>query len=343
MPRRSAPVPPPAELLDLLSAPRRIVLLTHHNPDADTVGSALALARALTAAGHTCWVTTADGPVPEDLHYLPGAAAAGPAPGPSEVDLAIALDCATAVRLGGQRRYLEAGIPVVKIDHHQGSDHYGTINWVDPDQPACALLAYRLMRELRLPIDSQTATLLYAGIFTDTMGFTVPGTNAEVLSSAAKLASAGADVAGVARSSFGTHSLARLRLEGNVLAQMKVEMEGELVWARIPRAMTERFGAREQEADAIISSLQTASGARVIVLLREAGPRDVRVRIRTRGGIDAAALCAQFGGGGHRGAGGASLALPLHQAQQRVLAAARLSILRARAQELPDIEGRGVA
>jgi phosphoesterase RecJ-like protein len=120
--------------------------------------------------------------------------------------------------------------------------------------------------------------------------------------------------------------LTTLKLSALCLATMQVELDGRLAWARVTRRMLRQANAVMAESEGIIDSLNSIAGLDAAILFKEVSARLTKISVRSRGDVDAAALCARFGGGGHLRAAGAEIRLPMAEAVDQVLEAAGLVI-----------------
>src|SRR3989442_4699099 len=98
-----------------------------------------------------------------------------------------------------------------------------------------------------------------------------------------------------------------IKLNGLALATMRVEMEGRLAWAKVSRRMLKEANAAMAESEGIIDTLNSIAGLELAILFKEVSTDLTKISVRSRGGVDAAALCATFGGGGHIRAAGAAI------------------------------------
>jgi phosphoesterase RecJ-like protein len=165
---------------------------------------------------------------------------------------------------------------------------------------------------------------------TDTGGFRHENTTPRALRDAARLAALGADPSYVASMVYKSRPITTVKLSGLAIASMQVEMDGRLAWAKVTRRMLREAGAIMAESEDIIDTLNSLAGLDVAIIFKEIGARLTKISVRSRGAVDAAALCAQFGGGGHLRAAGAEVQLRLDDAIPAVLEAARESIDAAR-------------
>ncbi len=338
----NAAQPQPTKLTDeerrlgrLLSSVKRVVIVTHVGPDPDAIGSALGLATALRNAGKEVFVAT-HGKIRRDLRDLPGADMAVKDV-PEKVDAVLALDCGDSARMGEYQGLLKAGVPVANIDHHDTNPGFGDINIVRPRAAATSVIIHDLLPKLGLPISKETAIALYAGILGDTDGFRNAGTNLEALEVATDLIRKGADPVAGADRVFNSVSPSYLKLEALATAAIETERGGKLAWTAVSQSMLRRSGEKVCYVGALSSQLQRLNAECSIVFFEVDAQRTI-ISVRTRGTLDAGALCASLGGGGHVGAAGADIHKPMAVACRLVLDSARRLM---DAQGTPQAPGRG--
>ncbi len=182
------------------------------------------------------------------------------------------------------------------------------------------------------PITASIATNLYVALLTDTGGFRHENTTPRALSDAARLATVGADPGHIATQVYKMRPETTLKLSGMALATMRVELDGRLAWARVTRRMLKEASAVMAESEGIIDTLNSIAGLELAILFKEVTGDLTKISVRSRGAVDAAALCASFGGGGHIRAAGAEIQKGMDEAQRFVLGAAKEAILAASAQ-----------
>lgn len=316
----------------LVRGNRAFLICGHVRPDADCIGSQLALASALGRIGKTTEVWLAD-PVPENCRFLPGSARirvpgdGGPAGG----DLAIVLDTPRPDRMGRVAARVCAMPGVVNIDHHPSNIRWGSLPWVDPGMSATAELIFLLVKELGVGIDRDIAVCLYAGIVTDTGRFCYSNTTAFTHRVAAELVESGADPHEVAERIYASHRPQKMRLLARVLGELRVDPGGEFAWLRITPAMYAETGAGPEDAEGFVNYARDLAGVRAAALFEEAdGGKGIRVSLRSRdAAVDVNAVAARYGGGGHQAAAGASVAGDPGDIERRVCEDVRDAIARA--------------
>jgi phosphoesterase RecJ-like protein len=312
-----------------LRGARRVLAVTHENPDADTVGAALAIVRLVESLGGSADPVCSD-PVPPLYDFLPGVDRFRTDPDPgANYDLVVILDCGSLERVGevsARHADLFARLPRVIIDHHASNDAAGEADWIDPRAAATcemvALLAARMGADPSLDAGAM-ATELMAGIVMDTATFAHPNSTPRTLVVSAWLVEGGAPLSDISRRLYRSKPDAQLRLFGRILDRLESADDGRIVWSSVTDADYVATGSERPHSEGLIDLLSQAEAADVAILFKEAGPKETRISVRTRpGGVDATVLTGRFGGGGHARAAGATIPLPLADARPPVLAEA---------------------
>jgi len=297
----------------ILDAADQICLACHVRPDADALGSMLALGLALSARrGNPAVVASfGDAPfaVPSALRFLPGTdLLSPPADFPVRPPVMVTLDAASADRLGLLAPAAAAAGELIVLDHHASNPGFGSINLVDPAAAATAVLARRLIAELGIPLNRDIAAGLYAGLTTDTGSFKFSATTPQVHELAAELLRTGIDAAAISRRLFDTAPFGYLRmlaasLNRAVLDSAAVNGLG-LVWTTVTRA--DRGNLPLDAAESVIEEVRKTEEAEVAVVLKEDGEGTWQVSVRSKELVDVGKACTALGGGGHMRAAGFS-------------------------------------
>jgi bifunctional oligoribonuclease and PAP phosphatase NrnA len=291
---------------NLLRAATDVTLLAHVNPDADALGSALALGLALHRKGVT--VRVSFGPpaeVPESLRGLDTAGLVVPAAEvPANPRLLVTADAASANRLGWLEDRIAASDAVLVIDHHASNTRFGTHHLVDETAPATVVLVLALLDELGEPLDADIARCLYAGLVTDTSSFrrATPATHL----TAARLIEAGADPTRIGRELLDTHPFAWLPMLARVLGRAVLEPDAAGGHGLVHTSVTrdDMTGVRPEEVESVVDVLRTTVEAEVALVLKEAAPGEWTGSLRAKSKVDVRVAAVGLGGGGHRLAAG---------------------------------------
>jgi len=309
-----------SEVLKQIEQRDRFVLTSHARPDGDAVGSALACSEILGAMGKEAQVVLRDG-VPRiylPLPYADKVVKAESVNGNYEAAIILECDSIQRTRLAGlEDRFL------ISIDHHLTGRPFANVNWIDPHAVATAEMVYRLAAEAGVKISPEIATCLYTAVLTDTGSFMFEGTNEHTFELARELVLAGADPARCARNVYFAHSTAKMRLLGSALSNL--QREGPLAWIWVTQEQMQRARAREEDCEGLVNYALSISEVEVAAFFRELPDSRFRVSLRSKGGLNVAAVAERFGGGGHQCASGCSVDGPLERATAQVLAQLRSS------------------
>jgi len=299
-------------LADAADAGATVVLSGHVQPDADALGSTLALAEGLRRRGATV-VATFPEPftLPSSLGWLPGAdRLVHPGGLPAQVDVFVSLDAASTGRLGGLAGLLgSAGCSVV-VDHHASNPGFGEVRLVDPHAAATVVLVADLLAGLGVELDEQLATCLYAGLAADTGSFrfgnTAPGTH----ELAARLLRTGIDHAAISQRLFDTAPFGWLGLLSAVTGRATLEREvgAGIVWTWSTTAEARDHGLATDQLEALVDVVRATAEADVACVFKGQDDGSWVVSMRSRGATDLSRVAMALGGGGHRAAAGYSSA-----------------------------------
>jgi len=317
----------PQEVVDRLRSARRVLTICHENPEADALGSALAIALLVEANGGVATPVCAD-PMPAMYKFLPGMDRFRREPAADiDYDLLVVGDCGELERIGPvleSHRALFDRVPILDIDHHISNPHFGAVDWVDAHSSATCEMVTLLAWRMGVPLtagDGMLATALAAGVVMDSGIFQHTNTTPRTLVVAAALREAGAPISDIARRLYRLKANSQLVLFGRVLSRLESDCDGRLVWSTLELADLAAAGAGSDESEGLVDMLAQARDAQAAILFKEAAG-ETRISVRTREGVDATVLTGTFGGGGHARAAGATVYLPLPEARRAVLARA---------------------
>jgi phosphoesterase RecJ-like protein len=316
------------EAIDALRAARRVALVSHRDPDGDTVGSVLALGMGLEAAGKRVSFHCVDA-IPEDLRFLEGSARYERSSPPADADVVVTVD------LGERSRANLALDPrlLINVDHHASNTMFGDINVVDATSAASGEMVGRIVDALGIAWTPPMATAVLTALMTDTGSFQFPNTDVRVLELASRMRGAGADVSSITYNLFRNRRFEATRLWGAAFSRIERDLDGDLVWSWVDRADLDRSGAKEENVSGLVEQVARTTGNRVAFLFNAVKSGEVRISCRTtpfEPCVDASALMAKFGGGGHARAAGAIVPGTLESVKARVLDEARAAIKAAR-------------
>ena len=288
-------------------------ILSHRRPDGDTIGSSAALCLGLRSLGKkahvlfNCEVSERFAWLHEDLTKETE----------EEGDTIVSVDVASPGMLPKSFQHLLGKI-ALRIDHHDAATSFTEVELVDGSSASCAELVWDVLKEAGVTMDKAIAEAVYVGVSTDTGCFRYSNTKDHTFETAAQCARAGARVYELNQELFETNTLGRLRMQAWIVDHMKMLRNGEMAIVAIPMAVEEELGVTQDDMDNISSFPRTVAGVCMAATLRETADGDTKISVRAVPGFDATKVTTQFGGGGHKGAAGAAMKMPINEAMQAV-------------------------
>ncbi|GAB3172884.1 phosphoesterase RecJ-like protein [Micromonospora palomenae] len=294
-----------------LPADARVLLICHVNPDGDALGSMLGFGLGLRRLGVRHLQATFPGPpeVPEPFRWLPGLDLLVPSTGAyPDPDLVVCFDAASESRLGELVDRLDTAGDALVLDHHASNTRFGRVHLVDPAAAATSVVVDELLTRLDVPLDAEIAQCLYVALTTDTGSFRFEATTPAVHQFAARLLATGIRPGDISRQVFDTRPFGAVRLFGEVLGRARLEPSAAaghgLVWTYATQDDLARHDQRPYVLEALIDSVRCTAEADVACVLKQVGPAEWAVSMRSKGAVDVSAVAVALGGGGHRFAAG---------------------------------------
>ncbi len=307
----------------------RFVLTSHVRPDADALGSELAMASMLESVGKDVRIVNPSA-APDNLAFMDPSGRVQKlgdqitADAVMDTDVHMVLDTSAWTQLSAMGPVLRKTSAVrVVIDHHVSSDNLQAIEFKDPLAEATGTLIHELAMALKLPVTRDTANSLYCAIATDTGWFRFPSTRAATMRVIADLMERGAEPHVLYASLYEQRSLSRLHLAGRVLSRVKVDCDGQLAYTIVELKDLTATGASPVDTEGLVNECLAVRGTRAAFIASEQRNGMIKISLRSRPGVDVSQLAEVLGGGGHKQASGITLPGPLRVAAGRVLAAFR--------------------
>ncbi len=291
------------DLAEKLLKERSVALFCHVRPDGDTLGSALALKKALDALNITAEVFCDDA-VPSRFFFLKEASLVK-----TELDgeysAFVAIDCADISRLGSFGDAFSRHKNTYSIDHHISNTRYAKNNYVVDNSSNCENIL-DLIEVLNAPISQEMANLLTMGIMTDTGNFRHKSVTKKTFASTSVLVEKGADVNTIYYNMFSKQSKARAKLFGLVMSKIRYMLLDRFAIATIRLEDLEFAGAKQDETEGFIDFVMGIDGVEVGACVMEIAKNKYKISFRSKG-ADVNSVASVFGGGGHTLASGCQI------------------------------------
>jgi len=219
-------------------------------------------------------------------------------------DLIVTVDTADLKQLGSfyeQHSEIFSEIPSINIDHHKSNTQFASLNLVDTSYCSASHILYELLKAMQAPIDADIATLLLAGIITDTGSFQNSNTTPASFDAAAELVDLGGRQQEIIQHIYKTKQLNSLKLWGKILSKIQVNPNHRMLWTSLTQEDLSEFGTNnEAKGDIIDELLSNAEEADLVLLLEERPGNILHGSIRiTSEDLDGTVIAQKFGGGGH--------------------------------------------
>ncbi|MDU5341767.1 bifunctional oligoribonuclease/PAP phosphatase NrnA [Anaerococcus vaginalis] len=277
-----------------------IAISAHINPDGDALGSALGLRKSLELYGKKSDVIKIS-EVDEYLKFLPQIDFYKN-PSKKEYDLFIIVDCSEFDRIDKAIEICKKSKKVLVIDHHEGGSIKTDLNIIHSDSPASCELVYEIIKRLNLPIDKEIATLLYAGLVTDTGRFLYSNISELTFYTAADLYKIGADFEMIYKNLYQNKEISKLQFENHLLN--KVEFKKPYALVGVSQKTCKDFGVQMGDSESVVNMLRDLKGIEVACLVKEYGENEFKISLRSKDYLDVSKIARDNGGGGHIRASG---------------------------------------
>lgn len=291
---------------------KHVLLASHGNPDGDAVGSLIAMGLALESINKKIYLYN-NSPIPAVYRFLPSVDRITRHINHSiRFDTAVILDCGNLERIGPAVSIVNKVPVIINIDHHITNTGFGFCQLIDTFACSTAEIVYRLIKRLKVPINSDIATSIYTGILTDTGSFRFSNTNQAAFAICEEMTERGVKPYEVAQRVFGTYSLGRIKLLNLALDSIEISYNGKLSIMTITQDMLAQTGTKSEDIDGMIHYARNIEDVKVAALIQEhkngaGNPKcfnRFHVSLRSDGTVDVAAIAASYGGGGHSSAAG---------------------------------------
>jgi len=306
-----------AEIKALLANPKKIVIVSHRNPDGDAYGSSLALYHYLLKLKHDV-VVISPNDCPDFLKWLPGEPEIITFENNQKVstkllqeaELIFTLDFNALHRVGKQmQEVLENISPIyIMIDHHQQPDDYAKFMYSDPSICSTSQMIYHFFEKLDVlnTIDKTIATCLYTGIVTDTGSFKYQSTTSETHRITASLLDLGVEHTKIHNQLYDTNSYNRLQLLGKALRNLKTLPEYHTAYISLSQGEMNAYNFKKGDTEGFVNyALSLKDIELAVIFIEDQKQGIIKMSLRSKGDFSVNTFARKhFNGGGHENAAG---------------------------------------
>ena len=305
------------QIFDAIDSAKKILIVSHVNPDGDTLGTMCALKLYLKDKADTLVQTSTSVGVPETYRFLPNINSSKNLDNVQNVyDLVIAVDVASIDRMvQNARSIFDNAKMTINIDHHKTNNGYAKLNWVVGDASSAGEVLYDIFKLRNIPMSKEMADCLYVSILTDTGGFRYENTSSKTLKIASELIELGANNADLAKKCYNNKPKNMILFQSAIVSKTKFLFNNKVAIAAISQEDYKKFDAKNEYTEGIAETLRTIKSVEISAVLKENDNGHTKVSLRSDN-VDVCEVVKKFNGGGHIHAAGCTIKAPLNQAAE---------------------------
>ena len=309
---------------DIIKNSKKILLLSHVNPDGDTLGSMCAMYSMIFNRYKKKADMSVVSNIPYNYTFLPNINLAQRYFDQSLVyDLVITLDVASIERVRDAKIFFDKAKCTVNVDHHKTNPKYGDYQIIEPEASSCGEVLYNYFKKHDWEITEDAAICLYTAIMTDTGNFRFENTSASSFNAVAELVEKGANPNIIYKKCYETKSKNLVMFQNYCVNKAEFLNDNKIVYTTVYKKDLEKFSAGDDFTDGIAETLRAIDSTEVSFVLKEVESKLTKVSMRSKK-IDVAKICEQFGGGGHTFAAGCTIKASMKDSIEKLLREIRL-------------------
>jgi len=304
---------------NIIKSSKKILLLSHMNPDGDTLGSMCAMYSMILNKYKKKADMSVVSSIPYNYKFLPNINLAERMFDKSLVyDLAISLDVAAIDRTLDAQILFEKAKISVNIDHHKTNPKFGDYQLIEPEASSCGEVLYKYFKKNNWKIDKNSAICLYTAIMTDTGNFKFENTSSDVFRACADLVEAGAEPTYIYKKCYETKTKNFVLFQNYCINKAEFLNDNKIAYTTVYKRDLEKFSAGDDYTDGIAETLRAIDSTEVSFVAKEVDTKLTKISMRSKS-IDVAMICSKFNGGGHTFAAGCTVKAPLDDAVKKIL------------------------
>jgi len=299
---------------------KKILIISHVNPDGDTLGSMCALKLIIGSKADMLVQNIRGDAAPETYKFLPQIESAKTLKNIQNVyDLIITVDVASVDRIvQSAREIFDKAENTINIDHHKTNKGFGKINIINPTASSTGEVLFDIFTKQGIKITKDIADCLYVAILTDTGCFKYDSTSVHTLEIAAELVKAGADIADLAQKCYDNKPKAMIMFQAHCVNSAQFLCHDKLCYTIITNSDMDRFNAKDEHTEGIAETLRSISSVEVAFVMKEIDSTAVKVSMRSKS-VDLTKITERFNGGGHQRAAGCTIQKPISIAKNLLI------------------------
>ncbi len=304
---------------DIIKNSKKILLLSHMNPDGDTLGSMCAMYHMILNRFKIKSDMNIVSNLPFNYKFLPKIELAERYYDKSLVyDLVITLDVASIERVLDSKILFDKAKVTVNIDHHKTNPCFGNFQIIEPNASSCGEVLYNYFKKNNWDIDKNSAVCLYTAIMTDTGNFRFENTSAKTLRAAADLVDLGANPNILYKNCYESKTKNLVMFQNYCVNKAEFIDDNKIAYTTVYKKDLEKFSAGDDYTDGIAETLRAIESTEVAFVAKEVDTKLTKISMRSKS-IDVAQICSIYGGGGHTFAAGCTIKASVNEAVNKII------------------------
>ncbi len=304
---------------NIIKSSKKILLLTHMNPDGDTLGSMCALYKMIYNRFKKKADMNVVSNIPYNYKFLPNIDLAQRYFDKSLVyDLVITLDVAAIDRVMDSKIFFDKAKCTINIDHHKTNPKFGDYQIIEPNASSCGEVLFNYFKTNNWKLDKDIAIALYTAIMTDTGNFRFENTSSNTLRAAADLIDFGANPNFIYKQCYETKTKNFVLFQNYCVNKAVFSEDSKIAYTTVYKKDLEKFSAGDDYTDGIAETLRAIETTEVSFVLKEVDTKLTKISMRSKK-TDVAAICSKFGGGGHTFAAGCTIKANIKDSIKKIL------------------------
>lgn len=303
---------------------KNILIISHVNPDGDTLGTMCALRAAIYCRYKKKPEMLILSKIPKIYEFLPNineSKTLDMIDKSREYDLVVTVDVASLDRIVDAQILFNKAKNTINIDHHGTNNNYGDLAFVEPKASSSGEVLYKILKKLDWQMTAEcldVALSIYVAILTDTGGFRFENTGSEVFKIASELTRLGLDPKSLYKKCYESKSKAIVLFQGYCVGKATFSKDDKIAYTIVYKKDIEKFAVGDDATDGIAETLRAIDSTEVSFVVKEVDARICKISMRSKS-IDVAKVCSVFGGGGHRFAAGCTIKMSSEDAVKSLL------------------------
>lgn len=292
---------------NIIKSSKKILLLSHVNPDGDTLGSMCAMYSMIYDRFKIKADMNVVSNIPFNYKFIPNVNLAQRYFDPSLVyDLVITLDVAAIDRVRDSKILFDKAKCTINIDHHKTNPGFGDFQIIEPEASSCGEVLFNYFKKNNWVVTKDAATCLYTAIMTDTGNFRFENTTSSVFAAVSELVEYGANPHEIYKYCYETKTKNFVMFQNYCVNKAVFLDDNKIAYTTVYKKDLEKFSAGDDYTDGIAETLRAIDSTEVSFVVKEVESKLTKVSMRSKH-VDVAEICAKFGGGGHTYAAGCTI------------------------------------